>query len=108
VPRTESTHAAAAPPSAALTRIEDHSGICMLSNRYLGQRPDVPIEVEGKTYHGCCANCAARLGAMAEARMAKDPITGHAVDKATAVLARDASNRVYYFESEATFAQASK
>jgi YHS domain-containing protein len=88
-----------------LTRIGDHGGVCMLSNRYLGERADVPIQVEGKTYRGCCANCAARLGSLAEARMAKDPVTGHDVDKGTAVLARDANNRVYYFESEATFAR---
>lgn len=87
-----------------LWRIGEHSAVCMLSNRYLGERADVPIEVAGKTYRGCCANCAARLGSLAEARMAKDPVTGHAVDKGSAVLARDANNRLYYFESEATFA----
>jgi YHS domain-containing protein len=90
--------------SGALTRISDHGGVCMLSNRYLGERADVPVQVEGKTYRGCCANCAARLGSQAEARTANDPVTGKPVDKASAVLARDANNRVYYFESEATFA----
>jgi YHS domain-containing protein len=96
--------AADSPATAALTRISDHGGVCMLSNRYLGERADVPIEVEGKTYRGCCANCAARLGSQPEARTANDPVTGNPVDKATAVLARDANNRVYYFESEATLA----
>lgn len=86
----------------ALSRISDHGGVCMLSNRYLGERADVPIDVEGKTYRGCCANCAARLGSQPEARTASDPVTGKRVDKATAVLARDANNRVYYFENEAT------
>jgi YHS domain-containing protein len=88
---------------AALTRI-DGGGVCMLSNRYLGEHADVPIQVEGKTYRGCCANCAARLGSHSEARTANDPVSGNPVDKATAVLARDASNRLYYFESEATLA----
>jgi YHS domain-containing protein len=88
---------------AALTRIGDTGGVCMLSNRFLGEHADVPIQVEGKTYRGCCASCAARLGSQAEARTANDPVTGKPVDKATAVLARDATNRVYYFESEATF-----
>lgn len=88
---------------AALTRI-DSGGVCMLSNRYLGEHADVPIQVEGKTYRGCCANCAARLGSHSEARTANDPVSGNPVDKATAVLARDANNRVYYFESEATLA----
>lgn len=96
--------AAAEVSANGLWRIGERSAVCMLSNRYLGERADVPIEVEGKTYRGCCANCAARLGSLAEARMAKDPVTGHAVDKGSAVLARDANNRLYYFESEATFA----
>jgi YHS domain-containing protein len=106
-------HAPALQPSAApataspteLTRIGDSGGVCMLSNRFLGEHADVPIQVEGKTYRGCCANCAARLGSHAEARTANDPVTGNPVDKATAVLARDANNRVYYFESEATLAR---
>jgi YHS domain-containing protein len=93
-----------AQPTTALTRISDHSGVCMLSNRYLGERADVPIEVEGKTYRGCCANCAARLGSHPETRVANDPVTGEPVDKGAAVLARDANNRVYYFENEQSFA----
>lgn len=107
-------HSCGEPPPAAaaadqaeaggLTRIGERGAVCMLSNRYLGERADVPIQVEGKTYRGCCANCAARLGSLAEARVATDPVTGHAVDKASAVLARDATHRLYYFESEATFA----
>jgi hypothetical protein len=108
--------AAAAQPAVApvqhhdrtVTRIDAHGGVCMLSNRYLGERPDIPIEVEGKTYRGCCANCAARLGMMEEARVAADPVTGHPVDKARAVLAHDDENRLLYFESEATFAQYAK
>jgi hypothetical protein len=112
----EPQQAAAAKPAGApvqhhdrtVTRIDAHGGVCMLSNRYLGERPDIPIEVEGKTYHGCCANCAARLGMMEEARVATDPVTGHPVDKARALLAHDEENRLLYFESEATFAQYAK
>jgi hypothetical protein len=94
----------AAPAGSGLTRI-DSGGVCMLSNRYLGERPDVPVSVEGKTYHGCCANCAARLAERPDAREARDPVTGHTVDKGSAILARDAENRVLYFESEDTLAR---
>jgi hypothetical protein len=90
----------------ALERVEHPGSVCMLSNRYLGARPGVPIDVAGHTYHGCCANCAARIGASAALRTAIDPISGESVDKANAVLARDASNRLYYFASESTFALA--
>jgi len=89
----------------ALTRVSDSSNTCMLSNRYFGARKQVPVEVAGKTYHGCCPRCAARLGADASARVAIDPVTGHEVDKASAVLAHDDRNALYYFESEATLAR---
>ena len=77
----------------------------MLSNRYLGERPHVPVEVDGKTYYGCCANCAARLAQQAEAREARDAWTGHTIDKGSAIRARDTQNRVLYFENEQSFAQ---
>jgi YHS domain-containing protein len=77
----------------------------MLSNRFLGERPHVPVSVEGKTYYGCCAACAARLAERPDAREARDPWTGATVDKGTAILVRDAENRVLYFESEETLAR---
>jgi hypothetical protein len=88
-----------------LTRIESTSHICMLSNRYFGGRPQVPIDVGANTYFGCCGGCAKRLSERPDARVARDPVTGHAVDKASAVLAYDELNRVHYFESESTFAR---
>ncbi len=98
-------HAAAPAAGVGLVRIAEPGNICMLSNRYLGDKQHVPATVEGKTYFGCCANCAARIEQRAEARTATDPVSGKPVDKASAVLARDAQNRVLYFESEDTFAQ---
>jgi hypothetical protein len=106
----------AAPPAAArsaaltrtttLVRVEDRSNVCMLSNRYFGaDRKQVPAAVGDKTYYGCCARCAAHLEASEQARMAVDPVTGHAVDKAAAILAHDEHNAVVYFESEESFAR---
>jgi hypothetical protein len=95
----------AAAPSKELTRIDDASAICMLSNRYLPGRKNVPAQVDEHTYYGCCAGCAAQLAKNEAARHAVDPVNGHAIDKANAVLARDARNAVLYFESEATFAE---
>ena len=97
---------AAAAAATGLVRIADSGNICMLSNRYLGEKKYVPSEVDGKTYYGCCAGCAAKLAATPEARVAVDPVSGKSVDKATAVLARDGRGQVLYFESEETFARA--
>lgn len=89
-----------------LTRITGSDAMCMLSNRYLGAHDHVPVSVDNHTYFGCCASCAARLGANAAARVAIDPTSGQQVDKARAVIARDERNRLLYFESEATYASA--
>jgi YHS domain-containing protein len=87
-----------------LVRITERDAMCMLSDRYLGERADVPVSVEGKTYHGCCANCATRLSQVAELRRAVDPVSGRAVDKGSAIIARDPQNKLLYFESEETLA----
>jgi YHS domain-containing protein len=85
--------------TAALTRIEDPSQVCMVRNHFMG-RPQLSIEAEGSTYYGCCAGCANRLLQDARARTAIDPISHNPVDKGLAVLARNSRGAVLYFENE--------
>lgn len=96
----------AAPPSSpaaqALTRVTDTSQVCMVNNQYMG-RAQIPVEVEGKTYFGCCEMCKGRLTNDATSRSAKDPVNGKLVDKATAVIAKRTNGDVLYFESTETF-----
>lgn len=87
---------AASPAHPALTRVEDASQVCMVNNQFMG-KPQIPVEVGGKTYYGCCEMCKGRLQSDAAARTATDPVTGEAVDKATAVIAQDAEGAVLYF-----------
>lgn len=61
----------------------------------------IPVQVEGKTYYGCCQMCEAKLKQNEQVRLGRDPLTQKAVDKATAVLAMDAKGKVMYFENEA-------
>jgi len=79
------------------------SYVCMGDDNYLG-RELVPIVFNGKTYYGCCQNCAAKLNSEA-ARYAPDPLTGEAVDKADAyiVLKPDGSKGVLYFKSSENY-----
>jgi YHS domain-containing protein len=49
--------------------------------------------------------CKGRLASDATARTATDPVTGKAVDKASAVIGATPDGKVYYFESDATFTQ---
>ncbi len=89
--------------AASLTLVTDRSLVCMVNNQFMG-RPQIPIEVEGHTYYGCCEMCRGRLGSDPSSRVALDPVTGTTVDKSMAVIGRDASGRTHYFESEQTFA----
>jgi YHS domain-containing protein len=113
VKREQPEHATAPAPSApaamaptalaSLTEVTDPSQVCMVNNQYMG-RPQIPTSVEGKTYYGCCPMCKGRLEKEASARTAKDPVSGRDVDKAVAVIGKQANGDVLYFESRQTFA----
>jgi len=77
--------------------------VCMVNNEDMG-KPQIPIEVKGKTYYGCCAMCVSGLTNDPEARIAIDPVNGHEVDKADAVIGARPDGTVLYFENENTFA----
>jgi YHS domain-containing protein len=83
----------------------DPSRVCFINNKYMGQ-PQIPVVVDGKTYYGCCAGCVTALRNDPSSRVATDPYSGMAVDKATAFIARDPADaeKVLYFESGDTFA----
>ena len=101
--RSEALTSSAQHPG-TLTRVEDPSTVCMVNNQYMG-RPQIPVQVAGRTYFGCCERCKGRLERDRTARFSTDPVSGRPVDKAAAVIGRDASNRVLYFESETTYRQ---
>ena len=85
----------------ALKRVESKL-VCMVNNQYFG-KDQIPVEVNGKTYYGCCEMCKERLAKDAAARTATDPLTGKPVDKATAVIAAMPDGKVLYFESQETY-----
>lgn len=84
--------------SAGLTVVADTSQVCMVNNQFMG-RPQIPVEIDGKTYYGCCAMCKGRLQSDAAARTAVDPVTNAPVDKASAVIGKTATGSVLYFVS---------
>lgn len=102
---SEPTPAPTSPPAATLpertnglTRVEDPSLVCMVNNTFMG-KTQIPVEVEGKTYFGCCEMCKGKLANEPATRTAVDPVSGAQVDKATAVIAKDADGNVLYFAS---------
>lgn len=90
------------PAAAAVKRVETKT-VCMVTDHAMG-KPQLPVEVEGRTYYGCCAMCKGRLAKDAEVRSAVDPVTGKKVDKAKAVIAAREDGTVLYFESEKSLA----
>jgi YHS domain-containing protein len=77
----------------------DPSLVCMVNNHFMGTE-QIRVAVDGKTYFGCCEMCKTRLADDPTTRAAKDPVSGATVDKAAAVIGREASGSVVYFENE--------
>ncbi len=73
--------------------------ICMVNNKRF-DKVQIPTEVNGKTYYGCCSMCKAKLEQSQELREAIDPVSGNTVDKATALIGTGPDGAAYYFESE--------
>ncbi len=86
-----------------LKRVENEK-VCMVTDMHFGKK-QIPVEHNGKTYFGCCANCKATLSTDAKSRTAIDPVSGKSIDKASAVIGAREDNSVVYFESERTFKQ---
>lgn len=80
-------------------KIVPNKDVCMVTNMHF-QRPQIPIQVDGKTYYGCCQNCKKTLGEDPSARVAEDPVSKKPVDKATAVIAVLEDGSVLYFENK--------
>ncbi len=81
--------------------------VCMVNNASMAKE-QIPVEVGGKTYYGCCAMCKERLAKDASSRVAIDPVTGKSVDKAAAVIGALPDGKVLYFENEKNLARYNK
>ena len=90
-------------PAGHLTKV-DPKTVCMINEQAMG-RDQIPVEVEGKTYFGCCDMCKTRLANDPATRVAIDPVSGKQVDKAAAVIAAQEDGRVFYFENEENLAK---
>lgn len=86
-------------PNGKLTRVETKT-VCMINEHAMG-KDQIPIEIDGRTYYGCCDMCKKALADDATKRVAVDPVSGKQVDKATAIIASQEDGRVFYFENEA-------
>jgi len=76
--------------------------VCMVNNQKY-DAPQIAVEVEGKTYYGCCSMCKARLEKDTAIRSAIDPVNSNAVNKAEAIIGAGPNGKVYYFENIENF-----
>lgn len=76
--------------------------VCMINNKAF-DKEQMAILVDGKTYYGCCPMCKSMLEKDAAQRSAVDPVSGKAVDKASAVIGSDSDGNTYYFENQDNF-----
>ena len=93
-------------PTGPLTKV-DPKTVCMVNEMAMGKE-QIPVEVEGKTYYGCCEMCKNALAKDASKRTAVDPISGKNVDKAKAVIGAQSDGRVFYFESDENLEKVNK
>ena len=63
-------------------------------NNAVYEKDQIAVQVDGKTYFGCCEMCKGRLASDASARSATDPVSGKTVDKATAVIGATPDGKV--------------
>ena len=90
----------------ALQRAEPRY-VCMVNDRVF-DKEQIPVEVEKRTYYGCCQMCKQALTERPELRSGTDPVSGKPVDKAKSVIGSLPDGSVLYFESEKTFTEYEK
>ena len=70
--------------------------VCMVNDRFMGVE-QIPIDVEGTTYYGCCQGCVDKLQKNIDnVRFGSNPINDVKVDKANAVIVQDKSKGSVY------------
>lgn len=89
--------------NSSLTKV-DSKYVCMITNQEFAKE-QIPVELEGKTYYGCCEMCKAKIKNNPQSREATDPISGNKVDKADAVIGAAPDGNVFYFENEENLSQ---
>jgi len=74
---------------------------CMVTDKVMG-KPQIPVDVRGKTCCGCFKNCLGKLKGTPSIGYSKDPVSGKMADKSGAFIFEGAEGEAIYFESAIT------
>ncbi|GGG17441.1 hypothetical protein GCM10011344_17570 [Dokdonia pacifica] len=101
VTETEPIQPSSTVASQATYEIVPNDKVCMVNDRFMGVK-QIPIDVDGTTYYGCCQGCVEKLQKnIDDVRFGNNPLNKTKVDKASAVIVQDKSNgSVFYFASK--------
>lgn len=81
-----------------------YNKVCMYYDVELNMVSTFPVNINGKTYYGCCNETQANLYTDSTKRVAIEPITQKTIDKSEALIFLDLDkikdNKVLYFESK--------
>lgn len=91
-------------PAAEWLKRVNAEEVNMVTNRHAGSK-QAAVAIDGRTYFGAGDGYVSNLQKNAAARSAVDPFTNKKIDKASALTYADASGRVFYFESEGSYAE---
>ena len=76
-----------------------------MTNDRVYKSAQIPVEINGKTYYGCCMECVEALKKYPEKYCyAIDPVSGERVDKAQAVI-YNYNGKALYFENRENLAK---
>jgi YHS domain-containing protein len=81
--------------------------ICMVRGD-IKSKGSLPIQIEGRTYYGCCEKCLTKLEQNIDnIQYAVDPVSGQTFSKADAIVRQDPQDhkRVLFFKSDETYDQ---
>jgi YHS domain-containing protein len=87
----------AAKPEGKLVQA-DPKKICMVTNKAF-DKDQIPVQIKGRTYYGCCEMCKGELEKDPKQRVAIDPVSRKKVDKSQAVIGVAPNGGIVYFES---------
>lgn len=89
------------PSDTGITQLKN-SKVCMINNKSMST-DQIVVQVNNKTYYGCCEACVKALKEDPATRFAIDPLSNEQVDKATAFIIGKPGTKdnVLYFKSKA-------